>query len=154
MIECLPPSLSGPWPKAFIRAMILSTCITNIPSLYGERERKVRLLLTVWMITQSYQKPRSQWWQPWAQDSSNIGTMLQLWSESSWVRSMLFIQIQKDLFKAHRLNGNWTVFPFSPHHFLSTRAYTVAKKKKKNHTEYRCSNYNSCSCKWTNKTSA
>ena len=47
-LPCLPPtsplylpsSLSGPWPEAFIRAMMLFSGVSNILSLYGERERE------------------------------------------------------------------------------------------------------------------
>lgn len=104
----LSSSLSGPWPEAFIRATTQSSGITNILSRSGER--KVRLLLTVWMITQSHQKSRSWRWQPWGHNiqHSHCGV------------DPVFASIHSIWFywfylRAKRWSGSWTAFPCRLH---------------------------------------
>lgn len=77
MIRCLPAS---PHPLALSPFVSVRTLASGIHQSNDSvqwyhkhtatlrRERKVRLLLTVWMITQSYQKPRSWGRQPWGRN--------------------------------------------------------------------------------------
>lgn len=121
----LPLSLSGPWAEAFIRAMVASSRITNMLSLYGER--RVTLLLRAWMITEDYQGHTDN---NLEDTLYNTAIMILLWAE--WFYCLLY---------------SFTFFKC-----LMKQQQTVSSAQSEglcNCYQYVYYFHNNCGCKWT-----